>query len=133
MTRIKCNLEIFLINHKHSKRFSSIFLQARAKRVLYDTSVMIKEDKNNVLTFNQDLAGSSRDVEGSRGKISKAKFHRELSRDRRGTSREKAESHKLPQSSRNSHGSKTRDLAMSKSAMFRIFCTYKRPITLPQK
>ena len=45
---------------------------------MYDTSVMIKEDKNSVLVFNQDLAGSSRDVEGSRGKIMQAKFHTEF-------------------------------------------------------
>ena len=39
-------------------------MQARTKKILYNTSVMIKEDKNSVLAFNQDLAGSSQDVEG---------------------------------------------------------------------
>ena len=38
---IKCNSEICLINHKHSERFSSIFMQARDKKDLYDILWMI--------------------------------------------------------------------------------------------
>ena len=64
------------------KKFSNIFIQARAKRDLYDTSRMIKgdfkehrwisrdlEDKHSMLEFDQDLAGTSRDVNGSQGNI----------------------------------------------------------------
>ena len=66
---------IWIINHKHlerffkhSKKFSSIFMQVRAKRDLYDTSRMIKgtsrdvEGKNSGLEFDQDLTGTSRDI-----------------------------------------------------------------------
>ena len=48
-------------------------MQARDKRDLNDTSRMIKEilrdleNKNSELKFNQDLASTSRDIEGSHG------------------------------------------------------------------
>ena len=66
---------------KHLERFSSIFMQAHAKRDLYDTLLMIKE--------------TSRDVEGCRGisriNVESSQIHRELvgtSRDVAGSSRD---------------------------------------------
>ena len=38
------NLRIWIINHKHSEEFSSLFMQAYAKGDLYDTSRTIKVD-----------------------------------------------------------------------------------------
>ena len=38
------NSKIWIINHKYTKKFSSIFMQVRAKRDLYDISRMIKVD-----------------------------------------------------------------------------------------
>ena len=66
---------IWIINHKHSEKFSSLFMQARTKRDLYDTLRTIKVH-----------------VDGSREKIPRANNFTESSRVLREMSREKAES-----------------------------------------
>ena len=66
---IYCNSGIWIINHKHSKKFLRLYMQAHTKRDLYDTSRKIKmhidgfQRISMVNTVCWDVTESSRDLE----------------------------------------------------------------------
>ncbi|GFY82956.1 calcium/lipid-binding (CaLB) phosphatase [Actinidia rufa] len=86
-----CSRKLLRIRLYDTVKTSSVFF------VVSELQERDLEDKNSVLEFDQDLAGSSRDVEGSRGKIPRANKFKKSLRVRRGVSRDvKGKSRELP-------------------------------------